>query len=103
MSQSAQAYVVPPQTTAVTVRSKGKDAKAISKSFFQEMDQMMKDYADPAGTVTLFGIVFEGDDKYGVACTTAINEWQSRMSSAIETIFSIKDFIKKLEETISKY
>ena len=92
--------VVPPH--AVSSKVGGSDIKFITRSFYEEMNNVMKDYADPNLPMTLLGITIAPEDKYGTQGTILYNQFLTQEQNAIETLMSTMAFLIKLEQDISK-
>lgn len=94
-----QTYYVP--TSDITT-TKGSDLKGAAQSFFDAMNTLIKQYADPTGSMTIYGITLTGEEKYGVIGTTLFNQFMTDNGNAVETLFSVESFIVQLEKELGK-
>jgi len=86
----------------VDSKVRGTDTKAVAKSFYDEMANIMRDYADREMPMTILGITVSGDDKYSVIGTTLLNQFLTDNGNAIENLISTVSFLQKLDESAGK-
>jgi len=74
------------------------DTKTLVRSFYQEMETLMRQMADPTAPLvsTSFGITVPAEEKSGFLGTVLFNQSLNIGSTAIENALSYESFLTKI-------
>jgi len=87
--------------TEVNSRAQRSDLKSLARSFFDELTQVMKDYADPYKGMTIRGISIAAEEKTGVVGTFLIGQLTNDIGNALESIINLQSFIFTEEKSLA--
>ena len=94
--------VVPVNQVTTELNSSRFGVKRAMRTSFNEIRELIGDFADPDKPLVVDGKVFKGADKYGPAATLALQNKMEQLQNKSTTILSIFDMLLNLERKLGQ-